>query len=139
MIGWINLVIAGFNLIPALPMDGGRILRALLARRLDYVRATDISVTIARVAAVGFVVWGVMTGSIQLIVLAPFLWLLGTRERIMARQMAPYMTGYAARGVVPVARRAAREEDWLGRSFAAPQIRRYTITTRDGRLIVVEE
>jgi Zn-dependent protease len=130
MIGWINLVIAGFNLIPALPMDGGRILRALLARRMDYVRATDISVTVSRVAAVAFVVWGIASGSIQLIVLAPFLWLLGTREKALARHMAPHMTAYAGgRGVVPIARRIPVDEG----------LRRYTITTRDGRFVVVED
>jgi Zn-dependent protease len=87
MIGWINLVIAGFNLIPALPMDGGRILRALLTRRMDFVRATDIAVDVARVVAIGFVIAGVM-GAYQLLVLAPFLWLMGTRERMLARMMA---------------------------------------------------
>src|SRR5262249_55143815 len=80
MIGWINLVLAGFNLIPALPMDGGRILRALLTRKFDFVRATDIAVTVSRVAAVSFAILGLM-GAYQLLVLAPFLWLLGTRER----------------------------------------------------------
>ncbi len=87
LIGWINLVIAGFNLIPALPMDGGRILRALLTRKLDYVRATDVSVTVSRVVAVGFAVVGLM-GAYQLLVLAPFLWLLASRERMLARMMA---------------------------------------------------
>ncbi|MBL0217490.1 MAG: site-2 protease family protein [Myxococcales bacterium] len=55
MIGWINLVLAGFNLIPALPMDGGRILRAALAKRMTFVKAPDASVQVARVVAIGFV------------------------------------------------------------------------------------
>lgn len=90
MIGWINFIIAGFNLIPALPMDGGRILRALLTKRFDYIRATDIAVTVSRVVAVGFVILGVL-GAFQLLILAPFLWLMGSREKLIARMMpAPY-------------------------------------------------
>jgi Zn-dependent protease len=86
-IGWTNLVIAGFNLIPALPMDGGRILRALLTRRFDFVRSTDIAVTVSRVVAVAFAVVG-LAGWYQLLLLAPLLWFMGTREQIMARMMA---------------------------------------------------
>jgi Zn-dependent protease len=86
-LGWTNLVIAGFNLIPALPMDGGRILRALLTRKLDYVRATDIAVTTAKVVAGLFVVAGLL-GAYQLLFLAPFLWLMATREQVLARMMA---------------------------------------------------
>ncbi len=87
LFGWINLVIAAFNLIPALPMDGGRILRALLTRKMDFVRATDVSVTVARVVAVGFALAG-LSGSIQLLLLAPVLWMMGSRERLLARQVA---------------------------------------------------
>jgi Zn-dependent protease len=95
-IGWTNLILAAFNLIPALPMDGGRILRALLTRKMNYVRATDVSVTVARVAAVGFGILGLM-GAYQLLVLAPFIWILGTRERMLARMTAEQY-GYDRRG-----------------------------------------
>lgn len=94
VIGTINLIIAGFNLIPALPMDGGRILRALLSARMSFVRATDVSVTVSRVFAIAFAAYGLWTGAFQLVVLAPLLWIMGNRERLLART-----GGYAPAGV----------------------------------------
>ncbi len=127
-LGWTNFILAGFNLIPALPMDGGRILRALLTRKLDFVRATDVSVTISRVVAVAFGVAGLM-GAYQLLFLAPLLWIMGTRERMLARMMAHHYVetsdGYRQRYHSP-------------NPFRTPQ--RFTIRQVNGRLtLVVEE
>jgi Zn-dependent protease len=108
-LGYTNFIIAAFNLIPALPMDGGRILRALLSRRMDYVNATDIAVKIARVVAIAFAVIGLAWGPLTLIILAPFLWMMGTQERLLARMMADRFLytrdGYVERSPVYVIRR----------------------------------
>ena len=55
---------------------------------------------------------------------------------MLARQMAPYMTNYG--GGIPTAARVPRDDAWIGRSFGGPQIRRFTIAQRDGRLVVIE-
>ena len=54
----INLVLGTFNLIPAYPMDGGRILRALLAMKLPYLRATRYATVVGQLIALAFVVLG---------------------------------------------------------------------------------
>ena len=53
----VNISLVLFNLIPAFPMDGGRILRALLAMRMEYARATHIAATIGQACAFAFGLW----------------------------------------------------------------------------------
>jgi Zn-dependent protease len=140
-LGWVNLIIAGFNLIPALPMDGGRILRAALTRRMDFVRATDVSVTIARFVAIGFGVIGLF-GPFQLLILAPYLWMMSTQERMHARMMADrYINtrdGYRERrfGDVEVLGRGVGSG--FGTRGYEPTERRFTIRQRGGRLVIEE-
>jgi hypothetical protein len=148
-LGLINFVIAAFNLIPALPMDGGRILRALLVPRFGHVRATDIAVTFARAAAIGFVVIGLAMNMYQLLILAPFLWLMGTRERMLAR-MSPddgWTRSYHG-GVEVLGRDAWRDRDG-GDRWGSPfdprthrtrhggEMHHYTIVHRNGRIEIV--
>ncbi|MBK9072802.1 MAG: M50 family metallopeptidase [Myxococcales bacterium] len=99
--GYINAALAIFNLIPALPMDGGRVLRALLTRKFDFVRATEVAVKVSRVFAIVLVFVAIGTGSWRLALIAPFLWFLGTAEvwqaRAMAQRFAYDSGGYRAR------------------------------------------
>jgi stage IV sporulation protein FB len=75
-----NIFLAVFNLIPAFPMDGGRILRALLALRLDYARATKLAANVGRVFAVLFGIYGLINGNFFLIMIAIFIFGAATQE-----------------------------------------------------------
>ncbi len=141
-IGWINLVLAGFNLIPALPMDGGRILRAALTHKFSYVHATEMAVKVARVAAVAFGILGLAGPSYQLLILAPFLWLMGTRELQMARLVQDHMGGYPddPDREIQAMSRAAWERHQRARGVPdmglGGGLRRYTIRQIGGRLVI---
>ncbi len=80
----VNVILFVFNLIPAFPMDGGRVLRALLAMRLEYMRATQIAASVGQAIAVVFGFVGLLTDP-WLIFIALFVWIGAEQEASMAR------------------------------------------------------
>ena len=79
-ITWMNFALFFFNLIPAFPMDGGRILRSLLAARLGKLKATRIASLIGRAIAIGFVVYGIFDQQITLSLIGLFIFMMAGKE-----------------------------------------------------------
>ena len=77
---WINFGLVVFNMIPAFPMDGGRVLRAALATQLDYRNATHIASLIGQVLAVGFGIYGLFAGLWSLPFIALFIFMAARQE-----------------------------------------------------------
>jgi len=79
----VNLLLAAFNILPAFPMDGGRVLRAVLATHMSYVAATRIAAGVGQGVAVLMGVAGlILTGNFWLIIIAIFIFLgAGAEER----------------------------------------------------------
>ena len=76
---WANVALLTFNLLPAFPMDGGRVLRALLARRMGNLHATEIAYRVGRTLALLLGAIGLMTDPL-LALIALFVWLAAAGE-----------------------------------------------------------
>jgi Zn-dependent protease/CBS domain-containing protein len=109
-----NLILGLFNLIPAFPMDGGRVLRALLAMWTSYPRATRIAARVGQLMAVGLALVGLTRlGSISLVLVALFVFT-GASYEDQAVQARAMVQGLRVRHALPMrALRAVAAEDKL--------------------------
>ncbi|MBV0924376.1 site-2 protease family protein [Halomicroarcula limicola] len=141
VVGWLsvtNLVLAGFNMLPAFPMDGGRVLRALLARNRPYASATRIAARIGTFFAVLFAVFGVLSFSPILLLLALFIYAAATGESrtvALSDLLEGLTVGDVARPSALTIDAAASVEDLVDRMFA-DRSTEFTVT-RGGEVVGV--
>ena len=76
----LNIALAGFNMLPAFPMDGGRVLRSLLARNRPFARATQIAAEVGKLFALLMGIFGLFQLNIILIGIAFFIYIAASGE-----------------------------------------------------------
>lgn len=103
-----NGMLALFNLIPAFPMDGGRVFRAWAQRKHGRVKATRMAAKLGRWLAVGFGAWGLFTGNPVLVLVAVFVFFAARREQQAVERLAAFRAAQAEFA----ARHARRRASW---------------------------
>lgn len=131
----VNTVMALFNLLPAFPMDGGRVLRAVLAMRTSYVEATRRAAGVGRIMAVVLALVGILA-SPMLVVVAVFVWIGATAEATEAKTREA-LSGLPVQAAMLSEVRTIHPDDTLGRVaellLETPQVDFPVL--REGRLV----
>jgi stage IV sporulation protein FB len=143
-----NLVLGIFNLLPALPLDGGRILRAKLAGSLGFQQATELAVKISQMMAVLLLTLGILLFyfghfHLTLFVAAGFLYYAAEKERTLAmyafiRSLSRKKKMFYDQGVMPLATLMALSDTPLKdvlRRFAMKKYHRIVVVDREGKVL----
>ncbi|EEG78137.1 site-2 protease family protein [Dethiobacter alkaliphilus] len=143
-----NLVLGFFNLLPALPLDGGRILRARLCGSLGFQQATELAIRISQIMAsllllLGFYLFYTGHFHLTLFVAAFFLYFAAAKERTVAmysfiRSLGRKKKILYEQGVMPLTTLMALDEAPLKdvlRRFAMKKYHRIVVVNKDGRVL----
>lgn len=112
---WVNVGLALFNLLPAFPMDGGRVLRAILAMRMNYVNATQLAAHVGQAFALALGLAGLF-GNPFLIFIALFVWIGAAQEAAMV-QMKAVLAGIPVQQVMITDYEALSPQDHLDKAI----------------------
>ncbi|MCX9025652.1 MAG: CBS domain-containing protein [Candidatus Methanoperedens sp.] len=99
LIGYINIILGIFNLLPAFPMDGGRVLRAWLAGRMPYIKATRTAAGIGKMFAIIMGIFGLLAGGIWFILIAFFIYI-GASEEEKSTEVTVVLEGVKIRDIM---------------------------------------
>lgn len=80
VLGSMNLILGIFNLLPAFPMDGGRVLRAFYATRMSYIKATQSAASVGKFFAILMAIFGILFGSLWFPLIALFIYVGASEE-----------------------------------------------------------
>jgi Zn-dependent protease/CBS domain-containing protein len=112
---WANVMLVLFNMIPAFPMDGGRVLRGLLSISLGQDRATRIAAIVGQSFATLFVVMGLWTAQLLLVFIGVFVFLGATQEAAYQRGRSA-VAGRVVKDAMISRFEVLRPQDSLGRA-----------------------
>jgi Zn-dependent protease/CBS domain-containing protein len=99
LMAYINIVLFIFNLIPAFPMDGGRILRAVLAERMSYKKATSMAANVGKMFAIFMGIFGLIYLEPWFILIAFFIYI-GATEEDKSTQISVTLEGLKIRDIM---------------------------------------
>jgi len=137
LLGWLtimNIVLAVFNMVPAFPMDGGRILRALLSRNRPYARATNTAARVAKFLAVGMGILGIF-GNPVLVLVALFVYIAASSESKMTK-MSEALSGITVGELMTTDVKTVSPENTVGDLFDRMLLERHTgypVTDESGK------
>ncbi len=80
VLGSMNLILGIFNLLPAFPMDGGRVLRSFYATKMSYVKATQSAASVGKFFAILMAIFGILVGSLWFPLIALFIYVGASEE-----------------------------------------------------------
>ena len=133
-LGYLNILLGAFNLIPAFPMDGGRVFRALLAERMKFTDATKYASYIGRILGIAFAVFGIVFPSYFLLILVGVFIYVGASEEAEQTIISSTLANVRAKDVMQSEVGAVSPDQTIAEAFEIMFKNRYhdALVEKDG-------